>query len=91
MEQIDYITIQTPANASDFGDGAVNSFYAQAVTDGIIAEVTGYNSGASGNGWKQRITIQTLGSAVERTTSEIDNGGPAFTVARQYAGGAAGG
>ena len=91
MEHIDYITIQTAANATDFGDDGAGMFYNQAVTDGTIAEVTGYNSGASGNGWKQRITIQTLGSAVSRTASEIDNGGPAFTVDRQYAGAAAGG
>ena len=87
MPEIDYITIQTPANATDFGDGT-SAFYTQAVTDGTVAEVT---SGSGSNGWQTRITIQTLGSAVTRSSSELSNGGPAYFSARMYAGAAAGG
>ena len=70
---IDYYTVQTPSNSTDFGDLTENVGAASGTSDGTYGHVHGGNTadagssvGAAGtehSNMVQRLTIQTLGNA----------------------------
>ncbi len=64
-EGIEYITIDTPGNATDFGDLTNNYSGMGSASDGTYACCHGAFNGSAGTNIIERITIQTPGNSAD--------------------------